>query len=167
MARTHRNLSTRWVWCTEICRGCLGRKRGSPGTSPVVARGGGAIDAVGRWGVVAAVTLSSGESEFLRKRNPKKCEEWMWRQIMRLMTPFIGRRREGRWGTMEEKRSMVSGVIQYFCFKKKRGRDSTHFRRENNHARQLLVPMGRGDRWMQRRGGVRRRPVVGVGRCLD
>jgi hypothetical protein len=40
--------------------------------------------------------LSSGESEFLCKRNLKKCGEWMRWQLMRLLTPFIGRRREGR-----------------------------------------------------------------------
>jgi hypothetical protein len=41
--------------------------------------------------------LSCGESKFLRKRNPKKSKEWMRRQIMRLPSPFMGRRREGRW----------------------------------------------------------------------
>jgi hypothetical protein len=41
--------------------------------------------------------LSSGESEFLHKRYPKEGGEWMWRQIVRLLVPFIGRRREGRW----------------------------------------------------------------------
>jgi hypothetical protein len=42
-------------------------------------------------------SLSSNESKFLCKRNPKECGEWMWRWIMRLPIPFIGRRREGRW----------------------------------------------------------------------
>jgi hypothetical protein len=41
--------------------------------------------------------LSSDESEFLCKRNLKEGGEWMRRQIVRLTTPFIGRRREGRW----------------------------------------------------------------------
>jgi hypothetical protein len=41
--------------------------------------------------------LSSGESELLHKRNQKEGGEWMWWWIMRLPTPFIGRRREGRW----------------------------------------------------------------------
>jgi hypothetical protein len=40
--------------------------------------------------------LSSGESEFLCKRNSKEDGEWMWRWIMMLPTPFTGRRREGR-----------------------------------------------------------------------
>jgi hypothetical protein len=40
--------------------------------------------------------LSSGESEFLRKRNSKEGGEWMEWQIMRLPVTFIGRRREGR-----------------------------------------------------------------------
>jgi hypothetical protein len=40
--------------------------------------------------------LSSGESEFLSKRNPKEDREWMRRWIMRLPKPFIGWRREGR-----------------------------------------------------------------------
>jgi hypothetical protein len=39
--------------------------------------------------------LSSSESEFLHKRNSKSGGEWMQRQIVRLPTPFIGRRREG------------------------------------------------------------------------
>jgi hypothetical protein len=40
--------------------------------------------------------LSSSEINFLRKRNPKEDGEWMWRRIVRLLTPFTGRRREGR-----------------------------------------------------------------------
>jgi hypothetical protein len=40
--------------------------------------------------------LSSDESKFLHKRNPKKGREWMRQWIMRFPTPFIGRRREGR-----------------------------------------------------------------------
>jgi hypothetical protein len=40
--------------------------------------------------------LSSDEIEFLRKRNPKKGGEWIRRQIMMLLVPFIGRKREGR-----------------------------------------------------------------------
>jgi hypothetical protein len=39
--------------------------------------------------------LSSGENEFLHKRNPKECEKWMWWWIVRLLVPFIGWR-EGR-----------------------------------------------------------------------
>jgi hypothetical protein len=39
--------------------------------------------------------LRSDESEFLRKTNTNEGREWMQRQIMRLLTPFIGRRREG------------------------------------------------------------------------
>jgi hypothetical protein len=39
--------------------------------------------------------LSSGENEFLHKRNPKKGGEWMWWRIMRLTTTFIWQRREG------------------------------------------------------------------------
>jgi hypothetical protein len=41
--------------------------------------------------------LSSGESELLRKRNPKEVGELIRRWIMRLSMPFIGQRREGRW----------------------------------------------------------------------
>jgi hypothetical protein len=37
--------------------------------------------------------LSSGESEFWRKRNPKEGREWMRRRIVRLPTPFIMWRR--------------------------------------------------------------------------
>jgi hypothetical protein len=40
--------------------------------------------------------LSSGESEFLRKRNSKEGGEWMQWQIMSFPVTFIGRRREGR-----------------------------------------------------------------------
>jgi hypothetical protein len=40
--------------------------------------------------------LNSGECEFLCKKNTKKDREWIRRQIMRLPTPFIGWRREGR-----------------------------------------------------------------------
>jgi hypothetical protein len=56
MVRTHRSLSARWLWCMRARHGCLEKKRGSLGTSSVVARGGGATD-VTRWrGVVAAAT---------------------------------------------------------------------------------------------------------------
>jgi hypothetical protein len=40
--------------------------------------------------------LSSDESEFLHKRNSKEDREWMRQRVMKLSTPFIGRR-EGRW----------------------------------------------------------------------
>jgi hypothetical protein len=41
--------------------------------------------------------LSFDKSEFSHKRNQKECGKWMRRRIVRLMTPFIGWRREGRW----------------------------------------------------------------------
>jgi hypothetical protein len=44
----------------------------------------------------SGVDLSSDESGFLRKRNQKEVREWMRCRIMRLPTPFTGRRREGR-----------------------------------------------------------------------
>jgi hypothetical protein len=40
--------------------------------------------------------LSSGQSEFLRKRNPNEGGELIRRWIMMLLVPFIGQRR-GRW----------------------------------------------------------------------
>jgi hypothetical protein len=40
--------------------------------------------------------LSSGENEFWHKRNPKEGGEWMRQRIMRLLTPFIWQRREGK-----------------------------------------------------------------------
>jgi hypothetical protein len=39
-----------------VRRGCLGRKRGSPGTSSTVAQGGGAIDATEHQGVAVMMT---------------------------------------------------------------------------------------------------------------
>jgi hypothetical protein len=50
---------------------------------------------------------------------------------------------------VEEKQSMMSGVIQYIHFGEKRRRDNTHFGREKEHVRRLLVPTQRGDRMMQ------------------
>jgi hypothetical protein len=77
--------------------------------------------------------LSSGESKFLHKRNPKEDREWMWRQIMRLSSLFIGHRGERGDGTMEEKRLTMSKVIQCFYFGEKRGRGSAYFERGKEH----------------------------------
>jgi hypothetical protein len=52
-------------------------------------------------------------------------------------------------GTVKEKRSMVSEVIQFFHFMEKRGRGITYFKRGKEHARWLLVSAHRGDRMMQ------------------
>jgi hypothetical protein len=41
---------------------------------------------------------------------------------------------------VEEKRSLASGVLQYFRFEEKRGRGGTYFRRGKEHARRLSVP---------------------------
>jgi hypothetical protein len=40
---------------------------------------------------------------------------------------------------VEEKRSTMSGVIQCFCFREKRGRGSAYFGRGKEHVRWLLV----------------------------
>jgi hypothetical protein len=40
--------------------------------------------------------LSFGNSKFFQNSNPKEGGEWMRRQIMRLLTPFIKGEREGR-----------------------------------------------------------------------
>jgi hypothetical protein len=69
--------------------------------------------------------LSSGESKFLCKRNPKEGGERMQERIMRLPTAFIGRRREWRWYRGGE---MV---------------DEEWSRKE--HVRRLLVPAWRGN----------------------
>jgi hypothetical protein len=53
---------------------------------------------------------------------------------------------------------MVSGFIQCFHFREKRGRVITYFRRGKEHARRLMVPVHRGGQRMQRCGGVRRLP---------
>jgi hypothetical protein len=50
---------------------------------------------------------------------------------------------------------MVSGFIQCFHFREKRGRGITYFRRGKEHARRLMVPVHRGGQRMQRCGGVR------------
>jgi hypothetical protein len=71
------------------CHGCLGRKRGSPGTSPVVAWGGGANGCSQKARSGSGNDLSFGENEFLRKTNLKEGGEWMRRRIIRLPTPFI------------------------------------------------------------------------------
>jgi hypothetical protein len=68
----------------------------------------------------------------------------MRRWIIRLLTPFIGWKREGD-STMEEKQSTVSGVIRCFCFREKRGRGSACFERGKEHVRRLLVPSWRGN----------------------
>jgi hypothetical protein len=47
-----------------------------------------------------------------------------------------------RNGTVEEKWSTVSGVIQCFYFVEKRGKDNACFEMGKEHARQLLVPSG-------------------------
>jgi hypothetical protein len=70
-------------------------------------------------------------------------------------------------GIVKEKRSTVSGVIQYFHFTGKRGRGSAYFGRGKEHARWLLVPVHRGNQRMQRCGGVRWLSTVGVRRHLD
>jgi hypothetical protein len=62
--------------------------------------------------------MSSGESEFLRKRNLKEGRELMWRRIVRLSTPgngrwrvkffnasILGRREEGAMPISEGERS--------------------------------------------------------------
>jgi hypothetical protein len=49
---------------------------------------------------------------------------------------------------VEEKQSMVSGFIQYFCFREKRGRGITYFGRGKEHVRWLLVPVHRGGQRM-------------------
>jgi hypothetical protein len=87
--RTRQSSSTRCLWCTGARCGCLGMKRGSLETSPVIARSDG-CGWVARSG--SGGDLSSSKSEFLCKRNPKDGREWM-----RLPTPFIGQRMEERW----------------------------------------------------------------------
>jgi hypothetical protein len=55
---------------------------------------------LGRWsnGCGRAVRSGGGggEREFLHKRNLKEDREWMWCQIVKLLMPFIGQRREDR-----------------------------------------------------------------------
>jgi hypothetical protein len=55
---------------------------------------------------------------------------------------------------MEEKRSTVSGVIQCFRFREKRGMDSTPFRKGKGECKAAIVPAWRGDWRMQRRDDV-------------
>jgi hypothetical protein len=50
-----------------------------------------------------------------------------------------------RDGTIEDKRSTLSEVIQCFNFGEKRRMDSARFRRGKEHTRWLLVPTRRGD----------------------
>jgi hypothetical protein len=98
--------------------------------------------------------LSSTESDFMRKRNPKEGGEWMRRRIMRFRCLLEGGGGRGD-GTVEEKRSTVSGGIQCFCFREKIERDNTCFRRGKELVRRLLVPTRMGHRRMQWRGGGR------------
>jgi hypothetical protein len=55
---------------------------------------------LGRWsnGCDRAVRSGGGggKREFLHKRNLKEDREWMWCQIVKLLMPFIGQRREDR-----------------------------------------------------------------------
>jgi hypothetical protein len=61
---------------------------------------------------------------------------------------------------VDEKQLVVSGVIQCFHFREKRRRGSTRFGRRKEYMRRLLFPTRRGDRRMQRRGGVRWLPEL-------
>jgi hypothetical protein len=63
---------------------------------------------------------------------------------------------------MEEKRSMVIGVIRCFRFREKRGRGSTRFERGNEHAWWLLVPAQRGNHRMAVCGDDRQSESGGV-----
>jgi ribosome modulation factor len=83
---------------------------------------------------------------------------------MRLLTPFIERRREGRRYSGGE---TVNRVIQCFHFREKRGRGSAHFGRRKKHARRLLIPTQKGNQRMKWLGGVRWWAADRVGRCLD
>jgi hypothetical protein len=56
MTGTCRSSNVWQLWCTWVHCGCLGRKRGSLGTSSAVARGSGETNAVGQQGVVAVTT---------------------------------------------------------------------------------------------------------------
>jgi hypothetical protein len=73
-ARTHQSLSVRRLWCTSASLGCLGRKRGSPGTSLAVAQDGEATDATERRGVVAVVTWAPVRASSCARKAQRKAE---------------------------------------------------------------------------------------------
>jgi hypothetical protein len=99
---------------------------------------------LGRWsnGCGRAVRSGGGggEREFLHKRNLKEDREWMWCQIVKLLMPFIGQRREDRQCHEGETTDSEwsSSMLPFLRQERK----------------QLLVPTGRGDRMMQRHSGL-------------
>jgi hypothetical protein len=78
----------------ELTVDSLGRKRGSPRTSPTIGLGGRATEAARSGGVD---DLNSDESELFHKRNPMEGGEQMWWWIVKLPSSFIGRRWEVSW----------------------------------------------------------------------
>jgi hypothetical protein len=78
--------------------------------------------------------LSSSKNEFLFKRTPKEGGEWMWWWIMRLPTPFIWQRREGRryrgGETIDGER-----IYSMLLFQGEEMKGITYFGRGNEHAR--------------------------------
>jgi hypothetical protein len=155
MIRTHRSLSAQWLWCMRACRGCLKRRRGSLGTSPIITRNGVAL---APWAPVRASSC--------RKRNSKEDNEWMHQQIIRLPTSFIGRRREGRRYRAGE---MVHIEWSYsmLSFWREERKGHHPFQKEKGGCEKTLVPSRRGDWRMQQRDGVRRRPTAEVNSVID
>jgi hypothetical protein len=127
--RTHRSLRAWQLWCTRAHCGCLWRKRGSPGNSSAIARGGGVTDAVEQRGVAAAtmtwapVKASSCVRETLNKAG-NGCGSGLWGS-----QPLL--QGEGGWGddVIDETRPVTSGVLQCFRFREKRERGNAPFRK--------------------------------------
>jgi hypothetical protein len=110
--------------------------------------------------------LSSSESKFLRKRNPKEGGESMRQWIMRLPTHFIGRRREGRWYRGWE---MVDSKLSYsmlpFSGEERKGQHP--FQKGKGACEAAPGSHAGGVCRMQRSGGLWQRPAARVRWRLD
>jgi hypothetical protein len=124
----------------------------------------------GRWGDGCGWTMRSGggddlssdESEFLCKRNSKKGGVWIQRWIMRLPTPFLGRREERWYRGGETVNGEWSSLMLLFWGEERKGQCA--FQKGKGACEATLISCTEG---LSVDVVVRRRPTAGVRRHMD